>query len=238
MHITRSRLSVLMGVNSETVECALSAPEMREKVRTIGKMVIPEERLRTYKKMLKDLLREFREKNPLKVGMSREELRTRLPDVDQQVFQTALEELVQEREVEIEKDRARLAGSAPKDRAVDKLEGIVKILEAQGLTPPTTTEMMQQLNITEGNLKDMLERLVYQGKIVKVRADMYFGSANIEQLKQTVKDQLMQKKEMLPADFKAVLGLSRKYMIPLLEYLDTIKLTIRTGDKRVLRSGS
>jgi selenocysteine-specific elongation factor len=237
--ITRSRLSVLMGMNSEAVDRALSAPEMQQKVRAIGKMVVPEARLLAYKTMLKELLREFREKNPLKVGMSREELRTRLPDVDQQVFQTALEELVKESEVEIEKDRVRLAGGAPKDRAVDKLEGrIVGILEAQGLTPPTTTEMMQQLSIAEGNLKDMLERLVYQGKIVKVRADMYFSSANIEQLKQTVKEQLVEKKEMLPADFKAVLGLSRKYMIPLLEYLDTIKLTIRTGDKRVLRSGS
>jgi selenocysteine-specific elongation factor len=64
---------------------------------------------------------------------------------------------------------------------------------------------------------------------------MYFSSARIEELKRTVKDALGQKKEMLPADFKAVLGLSRKYMIPLLEYLDEIKLTIRTGDKRILR---
>jgi selenocysteine-specific elongation factor len=42
---------------------------------------------------------------------------------------------------------------------------------------------------------------------------------------------------MTPSDFKATLNLSRKYMIPLLEYLDGIKFTIRVGDKRVLRSG-
>ena len=92
------------------------------------------------------------------------------------------------------------------------------------------------MRIKEASLRDILEKLVYEGKVVKVKADMYFGAKHVEDLKKLVKEHLTQKKEMLPADFKAVTGLSRKYMIPLLEYLDEIKLTIRTGDKRVLRS--
>jgi selenocysteine-specific elongation factor len=67
---------------------------------------------------------------------------------------------------------------------------------------------------------------------------MYFSGKSIDELKGTVAENLGRRKEMSPMDFKAVFGLSRKYMIPLLEYLDDIKLTIRKGDKRVLRTGA
>jgi selenocysteine-specific elongation factor len=114
----------------------------------------------------------------------------------------------------------------------------MRILDASGLTPPGMGEIAGQLGIKEGSLRDVLGRLVYQGKVVKIKGDMYFSGRHIEEFKKTVRERLIQKKEMLPADFKALTGLSRKYMIPLLEHLDEIKLTIRTGDKRVLRSGS
>ncbi|HOC45523.1 MAG TPA: SelB C-terminal domain-containing protein, partial [Syntrophorhabdaceae bacterium] len=56
-----------------------------------------------------------------------------------------------------------------------------------------------------------------------------------EELKRKAIDFLKQHQEMGPSDFKAELNLSRKFLIPLLEYLDQIKLTIRKGDKRVMR---
>ena len=112
------------------------------------------------------------------------------------------------------------------------------MLDARGLTPPLTGELADELRIKESSLRDMLERLVYEAKVVRVKDDMYFSSHRIEELKETVREELSRKREMLPADFKTIFGLSRKYMIPLLEYLDEIKLTIRTGDKRVLRGGA
>ena len=115
---------------------------------------------------------------------------------------------------------------------------ILGILDKRGLTPPATGEIAEELRIKEEQVRDIFGKLVYEGKVVKVKGDMYFSRNHIEELKRTVKEHLSLKKEMSPADLKAVLGLSRKYMIPLLEYLDEIKLTIRVGDKRVLRTGS
>jgi len=81
-----------------------------------------------------------------------------------------------------------------------------------------------------------LAKLAFKGRVVKIKGDMYFHRDAIEDLKAKVRSYLVEKKEMTPSEFKSVLDLSRKYMIPLLEYLDEIKLTIRTGDKRILRS--
>ena len=74
------------------------------KVRVIGKRY-SRRALPGYKQTLGSFLQDFHAKNPLKVGISREELRTRLPEVDQQVFQAALEEVVKEGGAEIDKDR-------------------------------------------------------------------------------------------------------------------------------------
>jgi selenocysteine-specific elongation factor len=237
--ITRQRLSVLLGAHDEAGEKIVEALTEEGKVRGVGRLAIPAVRFDGYKQMIKSFLTDFHAKNPLKIGISREELRTRLPEVDQQVFQTALEEVVKEGGAETDKDRVKLPGVARMaDESLERLEReIVAALEKSGLTPPLTGELADELRVKEGNLRDMLERLVYGGKVVKVKGDMYFSATRIEELKGTVRDALGQKKEMVPADFKAVLGLSRKYMIPLLEYLDEIKLTIRTGDKRILRGG-
>jgi selenocysteine-specific elongation factor len=236
--ITRQHLAVLLGAHEEAVERIVADLSARGQVRTIGKMVVPSARFKAYIRLLKDLLTDFHAKNPLKIGMSREELRTRLPEVDQQIFQAALEEAVKAGDAEIEKDRVRLRiAQGRSDASIGKLEGrVVAILDGRGLTPPTRQEIADELRIKESNLKDILEKLVYEGKVVKIKADMYLAAKHVEGLKTLVREHLGQKKEMLPADFKAVTGLSRKYMIPLLEYLDEIKLTIRTGDKRVLRS--
>jgi selenocysteine-specific elongation factor len=78
--------------------------------------------------------------------------------------------------------------------------------------------------------------LSFEGKAVKIKGDMYFHRDAIDDLKQKAIAYLTATREMTPSDFKSVVDVSRKYMIPLLEYLDEIKLTIRTGDKRILRS--
>ncbi len=81
-----------------------------------------------------------------------------------------------------------------------------------------------------------MERLTYKGKIVKIKGEMYFHRDIIENIKQKVTGYLKEKGEMAPTDFRTLFDISRKYMIPVLEYLDEIKLTIRSGDKRILRS--
>ncbi len=235
---TRQHLAVLLGINEQAASAVTGELEKEQRIRVVGKVIMDFARLGVYKQMLRTMLSEFHEKNPLKMGISKEELRTRLPSVDPQVFQAALDEVVNEGVAEVEKDRVRLKSvTRQPNEAVEKLErDIVRILDKSGLTPPLTAELTETLRIKEANLRDILEKLIYEGKVVKVKGDMYFSSRHIDGLKNTVREQLLAKKEMLPSDFKAVTGLSRKYMIPLLEYLDEIKLTIRMGDKRVLRS--
>ncbi len=236
--VSRDYLAMLLGVSRDVVEGIVADPAGGRWMKAVGKTLVRAERFLTYKKLLKTLLDEFHAKNPLKIGISREELRTRLPEAETHVFQAALEDMVGEGVAEIEKDRVKLKSAAQKPDQSRVETEILGILDKGGLTPPSTGEIVEELRIKDEHVKDIFGKLVYEGKIVRVKGDMYFSRTHIEELKRTVKEYLGLKKEMSPADVKAILGLSRKYMIPLLEYLDEIKLTIRVGDKRVLRTAS
>lgn len=236
--VSRDYLAMLLGVGRDVVEGIVADPASTRWLKAVGKTLVRAERFLAYKRLLKTLLDEFHAKNPLKIGISREELRTRLPEAEPHIFQAALEDVVGEGVAEIEKDRVKLKSAAQKPDQSRVETEILGILDKRGLTPPSTGEIIEELRIKEEHVKDIFGKLVYEGKVVRVKGDMYFSRTHIEELKRTVKEYLSLKKEMSPADVKAVLGLSRKYMIPLLEYLDEIKLTIRVGDKRVLRTGS
>ena len=236
--IGRTLLSMALGRHEQSVTAIIKSLVEKGKAKTVGKTIIQMGKFQEYKKMLNAFLADFHEKNPLKVGMSKEELRSRLPKVDPTVFQTALDELLKDGLIEVEKDRVKIKiAESKKDKDLELLEAqIVKSLLRYGFTPPFVKDLALEMKQPEGRLRDVLGRLVFEGKIVKVKGDFYFHRDVIEDLKQKVRSYLAEKKEMTPSDFKSVLDLSRKYMIPLLEYLDEIKVTIRTGDKRILRS--
>ncbi len=236
--LKKELLGILLGKEEKKVDHTIQTLQDRKKALTVGRIIVHMEKFTEYKKILLKLINDYYAKNPLKVGISREELRMKLPQVDQQIFLAALEECIREGVVTTEKDKVIAKGAkGAQGEDIERLkEMILKRLHQYGLTPPGLKELSGEIKKNEQHLKDILEGLVFDGKVVKIKGDMYFHRDIIEDLKKTVAAFLMKKKEMTPSDLKSILNLSRKYMIPLLEYLDEIKLTIRVGDKRVLRS--
>ncbi len=82
----------------------------------------------------------------------------------------------------------------------------------------------------------MIRLLEREGSVVRITTDMYFLAGSIEQLKETLRKFLLEKGEMTAASFRDLIGSSRKYTIPLLEYFDRDGLTIRIGDIRKLKT--
>jgi len=236
--IRKETLAVLLGTEEKAIEKAIAELAQNRKASLIGRTLVHSTYFSDYKTRLQALLADFYAKNPLKVGISKEELRTRLPKVESHVFQVALEELSKAGQLELEKDKVLLKGvTRTADKSVQQgEEQILKKLQRSGLTPPILGELAADLNLKESNLRDMLGKLAHEGKVARIKGDMYFDADVIESLKKKVIDHLEKHKEMMPSDFKNMTGVSRKYMIPLLEYFDETRLTIRSGDKRLLRT--
>jgi selenocysteine-specific elongation factor len=84
-------------------------------------------------------------------------------------------------------------------------------------------------------LKEVLAIMVRDGELAKITEDLYFYKPAMENLKEKLVSLLLKEGEVDMPAFKDLTGLSRKFSIPLLEYFDKIKVTMRVGDKRILR---
>jgi selenocysteine-specific elongation factor len=184
-------------------------------------------------------LKEFHQKSPMKSGLAKEELRTKLPEMDVRLFQILLNELMQSKEVVLEKDKLRLPGH--QITQTDEKGLFRKVEEAMskgGLQPPSPKELSEEWSENEEEVRAVLEHLVHEGVLIKVKAGMYFHRVPFEGLKEELIAYLKRHREITTQQFKEITGASRKYVIPLIEYFDQIKVTLRLGEKRVLRTVS
>jgi len=183
-------------------------------------------------------LDEFHRREPLRSGINKEELFGRLPrGVDGKLFNELIRRLVRQDELVQEKDLVRLSAHqvalAGKQEAVrEKLEAIY---QRAGLQPPFFREVAQSLGVSDGEARQILHWMLQQGLLIKVKEDMYFHYAALDDLKKRLLDLFQQQEEITTPQFKELTQTSRKYTIPLLEFLDGVRFTIRVGDVRRLR---
>ena len=192
------------------------------------------------KEMALDQLRSFHQRFTMKSGLAKEELRTKLPEeMDVKLFQILLNELVQSKEMVLERDKLRLPNH--QISSVDE-KGLVKRVEEAvlkgGLQPPSSRELSEEWSENEEKVHAVLEHLVHEGVLVKIKSGMYFHRIHFKNLKEKLITYMKSNKEITTPQFKEMTGVSRKYAIPLFEYFDQIKLTLRIGEKRVLRTTS
>jgi selenocysteine-specific elongation factor len=190
------------------------------------------------KRFCLDYLKEFHRQNPLQPGAMREELKTKLPpQMDARLFNHLLSTLIEEKKMIAEKETIRLSSYTISLKKEEKdLRQKMVLLYAQGkLQPPLVKEVAQQLAVSESELKPVLRLLTKEGTLVKVKEDLHFHQQAMQELEGKLISFLQQHKEMTPTQFKELSQVSRKFAIPLMEHFDAKKLTLRIGDKRVLR---
>lgn len=185
-------------------------------------------------------LKAFHREHPLKAGISKEELKSRFPALMQgKLFTIIFNQLIKQQKIRQEDNTVALAEhqvSLGSDQA-DARRKILHIYLEKELTPPYFKEVVKTLGIDAAQAQAVLMLLVDEGVLVKAKPDLYFHSQAIQRLRERITAFLTAHGEMTTPQFKDMTGVSRKYLIPLLEYFDASHVTIRVGDVRKLRSG-
>ena len=117
-------------------------------------------------------------------------------------------------------------------RLVDRLEQDFLVAEA---APPSPEDARARAGVAGDEEHELFQVLVEGKKLVRVKESLFFHSAALEAIQDKLVTLLRERKEIGPADIKDLLGISRKYAIPLLEYFDGRRVTQRVGERRVLR---
>ncbi len=180
----------------------------------------------------------YHAKNPLKPGMPKEEIPAQMDrPVDPKLLHSVLRRLAEEGVVFMEKEWVRLSGHKGDLGAAEKAiqERLEEIYRKAGLQPPFFKDAAADLPGSPRQHKDVLEWMLNQGRLVKVKEDLFFHADAIADLQKRLVAFLNEHGEISAAQFKDMTQASRKYTIPLLEFFDGQRLTIRIGDVRRLR---
>jgi selenocysteine-specific elongation factor len=185
-----------------------------------------------------DILEEFHKKSPLKGGMSKEELKARLSsDLDSRFYSRLLEDLEKNGSIAVKQETCALAVhqvslSLEDQRIYDQ---ILEIYKNSGIQPPNQGDVLERFKKDRNKGEKLIKLLLDEGKLVRLKGDLLFHIEALKNITQQVQEFLRNGKQMDIGDFKEMTGLSRKFAVALLEYLDAEGITIRIGDKRVLR---
>jgi selenocysteine-specific elongation factor len=151
------------------------------------------------------------------------------------VFDFVLGRLVQEKKANLRGEMVSIAvgeQTASKDET-EKLAAIAKAYEGAGLAAPLVMELAQRLNLKEAEMRQLIASLLRTKTIVRMgRDDLFMHVSALDQLAAQVR--ALRGGLLDVARFKQLTGLSRKYAIPLLEYLDRQRITRKQGDARVI----
>jgi selenocysteine-specific elongation factor len=173
----------------------------------------------------------FHRKSPVERGVSLETLRRALKG-PAPVVSGVLDELLRTGELSSHEGLVALRGVTPQlGGKQELLEQVIQLLERAKLAPPTVAELETELG--QPGLLPLLRQAAQQHRVVAVESDRYFAPASLEYFL-TVVRQLAAEQQITPSGVRDRLGLSRKFLIPLLEWADRTGVTRRVGDVRVL----
>ena len=180
-------------------------------------------------------LTDYQARNKLEWGMSKEELRekTGLPDG---LLNWVLERLAGEGAVFARKGKVRVGSSdvelSPGEAAARKT--VLRLLEDRMFQTPSEADIAKAAGTDGPTLRKVMSLLVEEGEVVKLDAGVYLHGRAIEEATRRVSDYLNEHGEATMSELKNALGTTRKYAVPILEYLDRLGVTRRAGDKRKL----
>jgi selenocysteine-specific elongation factor len=179
----------------------------------------------------------FQAAEPLLPGMGREDLKARVfGDASPVFFRVVLDHLASEKKIQLDQDVVRTFGRSTSLQGADEAarEQLAAKFRELGLRAPPPDEVAAAAGVDRAAARKIIQLLVRDQSLVKISDALILDRASLQHLI----DQLRARKAVNPrigvGDFKELTGLSRKFAVPLLEYLDGQRVTRRMGDERVI----
>jgi selenocysteine-specific elongation factor len=190
------------------------------------------------RKKITEKVERFQKENPLLPGILREDLRASLGKrVRTETFRAALEELSAQTKLDAQGELVKKAGSeiALLPEEAKAKEQIEAAFASASLAVPSVKEVLAKLAVEAKRAEKLLQILLREKNLVRVSPELVFHRQALAQLKEQLSVYKKAKGDRInvPA-FKELTGITRKYAIPLLEYLDRERVTRRAGDERVI----
>jgi selenocysteine-specific elongation factor len=231
--ISLSQLISETGWTKQSIEARLVPAVKDMRVLRIGELLVDASAIVRLQQFIVNSVAGFHKKNSLVGGIAREALREQV-QASSEIFNAAVDRLVREKNIEAAGDLVRLPGHGVvmKDEEAESKKQIEEAFAVAGLKVPALHEVIAGLKVDKSRAQKIVTLLLRDKLLVKVSDELVFHRSALEQLRHLVAAQKPKTPKMDVATFKELTGVSRKYAIPLLEYLDRERVTRRVGDAR------
>ncbi len=225
-------LPVRAGIPPERVATVIDL--LRETVARCGDVLVANTALDAIHARLLALLTEYHRRAPLEPGAPLEEIRSQLGG--NAAVDRVLAGAKARGDVVLHLGILRLADWTPtlSSHQQQTLELLRGVLRSTGREPPAVTELVAAHGDSVPALLRVLER---DGEVVRVDQGRFYDAEVLNELTDAVRGGMVKGREYTPAELRDLLGVSRKFLIPLLEYCDRRRITARVGGGRVLSGG-
>ena len=237
--VERQTLQFLSNLSKKRLDEALGPLQAKKRIVEVDKekgVLIHTEFLTKARKEILDRISDYHQQYPLRAGLPKEELRSQAGAIkNPKLFNFLMNQLTREGEIAQEKELVRLKGhrvTLAEDQEKTRKE-LERLYLDSWLQPPYFKDVKGKFPGTTA--EEVLEVMLKEGALIKVKEDLYFHAKAIEDLKNRLVTFLKKEGEITTPQFKDMTGASRKYTIPLIEYFDKSQVTVRVGDNRVLR---
>jgi selenocysteine-specific elongation factor len=237
--ISKKTLQAHLSDNSQAVEKLLLELQTKNEIvrfDTQNDIYVCSKHLAVLKNLISNSVVGYHETNPSSPGISKEHLKSSIKaKANPKLFHKALSDLIKNQTILEDGPNIRMKDfNASLGNDKDITMSIYKLLDKAGLEPPGPSEISEKLGVDMKKLSGILSFMVREGSLYRIKDDIFLTDENEAHLKEKIKAFLKDKGIMNPTDMKVITGVSRKYAIPYMEYLDRIRLTLRVGNDRKL----
>ena len=227
--ISEADLSIQSGLDNETAHALLADLKDQGKLRNVAGLFITENGWQDLHSKSMSGLMTYHDSNPLRLGMPREELRSRL-NLTPQIFNALITESINMGEIRPEGTLLRTADHEIVFSQAQQAQiySFIKDMRQSGANTPSVKESQQRLG------EELYYALIDLGRLQQLSVDVVYEKDQYSDLTGKIVDYLRRNKKIDAAETRDLLQTSRKYAIALLEHLDHIKVTKRVGDARIL----
>jgi selenocysteine-specific elongation factor len=233
--VSVARLTIETGHSRRVLEALITQLVSSGSIIRRGDLLIDNSALQELTSKLTRFVSEFHAKNPLVAGISRESLREQAR-LSPEMFETVLAASIGNKMLGVTSDLVHLPGRGVvmKDEEAESRKAIEHAFASAGLKVPALKDVLAGLKIDRARAQKIVTLLLREKTLVKVSDELVFHRSTLDRLRSSLTLQKAKNAKIDVAGFKDLTGVSRKYAIPLLEYLDREHVTKRVGDERII----
>ncbi len=231
--LTTKELIQLLNLKPEEADEAVEALISEGLVVKAGQEIYTREKLEEIKKRVLELLDRTHSETPIAEGLTLQEIKSKLKE-SKELIEMAVRELLKESKIEENQGFLRIRGFEPREAGVYKeLVPKVEALICKGeFTPPSVKEIGKLVGTGEEKVNTIASYLVRRKGYHRI-GELLISPESFNRIREILKGHFSKKETLSVGEFKDYLGVSRKFAIPLLEYLDSLGLTQRRESERV-----